>query len=335
MRIFFAGNYQKEGGPWNVNRDIIAHLNGKASYTKYLSKFPRLLEILWKILNSQIIIFSGVSSIDHITVRFAKLLGRKIIYIMHGCARLENKANKRTDDLRGEQNELIDLALADRILCVSPLYRDVIKTEFPEYKDKMGVLINGVDWKKLSYDLENNTRPTSPRVALMGGGRVTKRNLQVCKAIDRLNVENRMQIEVEVFGSHSNSDDTQAIKSCQCVKNYSEIPHNELLLRLQGHSLFIQNSDLESFSLGVIEALSCGCSVLMSRNVGAQCIIPGLTDHDLIDDPLNIDELVRKIAYVLQHSNNSRLYHSIDKENTSIEASVTRLIQEAETLINA
>lgn len=328
MKIFFAGNHFEEGGPWNVNKDIVAHLKGRAKYTQCLNKPLRLLEILWKILFSQVIIFSGVSSIDHITVRFAKILRRKVIYIMHGCIRLEYKANRKTDNTRGEKNELINLSLADRILCVSPLYCELMKKTFPEYADKMGVLINGINWAALPPSSEQTLRTQPNTIALMGGGRVTKRNLQVCQAVERLNAERHTQITVEVYGYHTDTDDSNAIQACSCVKFFSSLSHHELLLRLQQQALFIQNSDLESFSLGVIEALACGCSVLMSRYVGAKCIIPALVSEDLIDNPLDIDELMRKILYVLQHPNHARLYNSINKQETSSETAVKRLIQE-------
>ena len=80
------------------------------------------------------------------------------------------------------------------------------------------------------------------------------------------------------------------------------------------------------YNLGVIEALACGCNVLMSCNVGAREVIKGLTDNEVINDVMDISEIKLKIRQVIQTSNNERLWSSIDKVSTSNEASTERLL---------
>ena len=62
-----------------------------------------------------------------------------------------------------------------------------------------------------------------------------------------------------------------------------------------------------------MEALICGCNLLISQNVGAKAIINGLEANDLINDVDNIKEISNKIMHNLFNSNNNRLINSIKK----------------------
>ena len=78
-------------------------------------------------------------------------------------------------------------------------------------------------------------------------------------------------------------------------------------------NLYIQNSEFETFGLATMEALICGCNLLISQNVGAKAIINGLEANDLINDVDNIKEISNKIMHNLFNSNNNRLINSIKK----------------------
>lgn len=90
--------------------------------------------------------------------------------------------------------------------------------------------------------------------------------------------------------------------------------------------MFIQNSQFESFGLALIDALSLGCDVLFSTNTGAKDIITARQESDIINDITDVDEIKDKILKTLECPNNKRLYDSIDKEKTSLQAAVDNLM---------
>ena len=91
--------------------------------------------------------------------------------------------------------------------------------------------------------------------------------------------------------------------------------------------LFIQNSCFETFGLAPLEALACGCDLLLSDKIGARFILKGLEDGDLIHDYSDRDEIADKIMRLMQQGNHERLQQSIDKESTSWEARTMQLVE--------
>lgn len=325
-RIFFAGSYFQEGGPWEVNSNLVSYLDKDIHYLTHSFKPLRLLEYFYNILICKVIVFSGITSIDQFLIPFATFLGRKIVYIMHGCLELEYRTNNYVGNMRALWNEKMMLKNASLILCVSYRYRDFLMSQYPQYAHKMNVLVNGINWDKYAfYGRTKIFRKDNNKIILMGGGRVTKRNLQVCQAIDKLNSEDNTSYYVEVYGKYLENDDSVKIQQCKCVKKFNLVPHQKMMQYLAETRLFVQSSEFESFSLGVVEALMCGADILVSKNVGALDIIPAANDMDIINDVFNVDEIKLKLRYVLKHPNNSRLISSIDKNDTSAQSSAKKL----------
>lgn len=331
MKIFFSGNYFNIGGPWEVNRNLLKKLKGHVVYLKCKNPLLRLFEILIKITYCDVIIFSSVTSYDKYTVNWAKRLKKKIIFIMHGCLALEYKINNNQTNNQGLENEAILLKNSDLILCVSKMYKSIMSLHYPEYKQKFEILTNCIDWANFTIPQEKVMKNPN-RIILIGGGRQTKRNLIVCQAIQSINETYNRKYEVHVFGHYRDYDDSLEISKIPCVSFHSVIPHEQILTEFRKAQLFIQNSDLESFSLGVIEALCCGCDILISKYVGAKDIILEITNNDLILETNNISHIKERIINVLENGNNHRLYNSIDKQETSINYAANKLIRFAQDL---
>ncbi len=324
-KIFFAGNYFKSGGPWIVNKNLVQCIKNRASYVTQQNKYLRFFETLNKIIPAKVVIFSCPTQYDFITVLFCKLLKKKIIYIMHGCMALEYKINNNTTNKIGLKNERILLKNSDLILCVSHTYKELISQTYPQYQMKLDVLINGINWELLQSPTQPKIK-NDKQIILMGGGRRTKKNLYVCQAIQNINQKYHTNYQVAVYGDLLNYDDSQAIAAIPCVTFHETVPHQEILQQLRISKLFIQNSDFEPFSLGVIEALCCGCDILISKNVGAKDIIRELQSDDIIYNTMDLTELEAKILKVLQQGNNCRILSSIDKKTTSIEYAANNLL---------
>lgn len=332
MKIFFAGNYFKLGGPWGVNKSLVKCLGNRTSHLTQRKGHLRFLETLYKIIPAKVVIFSCATQYDYITVPLCKFLKKKIIYIMHGCMALEYKINNNTTNNKGLKNEKILLDRSDLILCVSNTYKAIICENFPQYHAKLDVLMNGIDWNTLE-SISQEQLKNENQIILMGGGRQTKRNLYVCRAIQNINQKYHTNYKVTVYGYFLDYDDSQLIAQIPCVNFHEVIPHQEILKQLKISRLFIQNSDLESFSLGVVEALCCGCDILISKNVGAKDIIQNIQSDDIINNPTDLEELENKILKVIKNGNNQRLLSSIDRVTTSTEYTANKLINFATKLL--
>jgi glycosyltransferase involved in cell wall biosynthesis len=332
MDIFFAGNPFGNFGPRIVNDNLIRNLRDEVSYITCEKQLPRFFEVVWKILRCKVAIFSGVTSYDQYIIPIFRIMRKRVIYIMHGFLQYEDLANGFSNP-RGEKNEALLLKYSDIILCVSETFMQFIKNQLPEYSHKVSFLTNGVDWEMLNHIPENDI-PRDPRsIVLLGGGRITKRNLEVCKAVNLLNQRFGENYRVDVYGEFWENDASKAISEMPATVFHPLIPHEELLKVMKGASLFVQNSDIESFSLGVVEALACGCSLLISNNVGAKDILHNLTEEDIITNTTDIEQIAGKIRHLSTNGNNSRLLASIDKEETSIQTSARKLLEIAHSIM--
>lgn len=325
MKALFLGNHFGGNGPQNVNKNIIAYIHSNIDYIRVRNPYLRFFEMIYKILFHKVIIFSAPSKYDHIIIPICCALKKKIIFIMHGYLKYEIELNNYPFNIRGVKNEKLLLSHSDLILCVSSPFKKLMESLLPEYAYKMNVLTNGINWNLLSTEI-GYFQKNDKDIVLLGGGRKTKRNLQVCLAFDELNKEYNTGYIVHLYGNDQPCYDLMEIKKISCVRFHGYVSHEEILSQMQKSFLFVQNSDFEPFSLGVIEALCCGCSILISKNVGAKDIISGITSNDIIIDPQNIKEIKEKIIHVVKNQNNTRLLSSINREKTSIEARANELI---------
>ena len=324
--MFFAGNPFGSGGPWEVNKAYVRTLHGRMLHLTQANPVLQFLEILLKLLCCRVMIFSGVRNIDHLLLPMCRLFRKRILFIMHGCLEYENGAN-HYDNPRGERNEALLLQHAHQILCVSEPFRQWVSARYPQYAAKTLTLTNGINWDMLPSSGTMTSTSDPHRIILLGGGRITKHNLEVCQAVALLNETAAEPYQVDIYGTFYPNDNSTLLQSQPCTTWHGEVSHEALLQAMRESALFIQNSTFEPFSLGVVEALVSGCNVLLSVHVGARDVIPALTEEDLITDPTDIQELARRIAQVMQTGNNQRLLTSIDRAATSCEASAERLYQ--------
>lgn len=330
--IFFAGIPFGFGGPRQVNKNIVSHLNGRARYLKNSCKILYFIELLYKIIFSDIIIFSGISKGDFFSLFITKLFNKKFIYIMHGFTELEAKLNNEHNSNAIKISQLMTKH-ATLILCVSRPHMDIIKQMYPQYSDKISFVTNGIDWSKYHNTIKHIKPKLKDSIVLIGGGRMTKHNLEVCRAVNEINTEEGTNYTVYLYGNENKHIEIiNEIKKIPCVKILPLVDHKIFLEELQSYQLFIQNSDYESFSLGYIEAIICGCNVLATKFVGATDIIKTKNEYDIIENPLDINEIKLKIKHSFKTPNNERLFIGIDKNETSIEHACNLLINYASKL---
>lgn len=320
-KIFFNGMHFGQGGPVEVNKNIVKCLKGRVIVPTCRNTYFRYIQNYINIFRSDIVIFSGM--FFHLSeIYLAKILRRKIIFIMHGCCHLELGYHNKIEDTV--------LRLSNLILCVSEHYMELMKNEYPQFAYKMEYLTNGIDWgeiKVLKDKLSNKLIRNDKRIILFGGGRVIKGNLFVCKAVQEINEEDGTNYFVDVYGYYRDNDDSKQISLIPCVKFNPVISREKVNIELMKSHIFIQNSFVESFGLALIDALQCGCDVLYSMNVGSKDIINSKDDMDIIYNSKDITEIKTKIRNLIKKSNNERLVLSIDKYSSSIEMAAEKLLK--------
>lgn len=317
-KIFFAGQYWINNGPSIVNKNIVLNLPKYIARLHFCNRYLMRIECFCRILWCDVFILSALGHKKY-EILLAKLLHKKIIYIMHGFAK---------DDSEFLYNlECSLLPQVDLILCVSKPFANQVKSCFPEFAYKIDVLTNGIAWKTIENQPKESSKVArdAHEIILIGGGRLIKQNLIVCKAIQQLNEEESLSLHVSVYGQYNDNDESKEISSIPCVSFQGLVSHRVLMDKLRSSHLLIQNSRVESFGLAVIEALICGCDILISKNVGAIEVIKGISNSEIIENSLDLSEIKTKILYILKHSNNGRLLNSIDKVKTSFESTVKRM----------
>ena len=94
MRVLFIGDCKSNAGPANVNRNLKNNLPNNFLFINSHNFLIKKLEIFFKMLISNVIIISGYNYKLNFFCNLAKLLNKKLIYLMHGCIKYENQINK-------------------------------------------------------------------------------------------------------------------------------------------------------------------------------------------------------------------------------------------------
>lgn len=330
-KVYFIGDTNSNTGPAIVNNYYKTYLNSKFSFSlKIDNKVHRILNYSVNIKNSDLVIFSGSSFSDLYLITLCKVLRKKIIYIMHGCMEIENKINKKESKLQILLEKKY-LKYANLVLCVSNQFSTWLIEKYPQYSDKIMTLTNGIDWDKMPLNKMENSCSIN-LLSSIGGGVPRKNVKTLCKSIKKINEMTDYRFTLEVFGR--DDLDTEEIKKYDFVHYYGKIDRDKMLRQISCTNLFIQNSVFDTFAMAPIEALSVGCSILCSKNVGALSLFDNLLENDVIDDCFDVDEIASKIIYLVKNPNNKRLLSQLDKQKTSFEYRAQELEKYVNTIMN-
>jgi glycosyltransferase involved in cell wall biosynthesis len=322
MKILFWGGICVNNGPGNINKGIVSNFTDSFLYAVGPNKYLELADALGKLICSDVVVVSGVSRQGAILVRAAKLLGKRSVYLMHGCAEQEYKLNGRKPDEKGLAHEACLMDKTDLILTVSQRYMHWVREVYPRYAEKVDYVYNGVNAE--IFCRKATCRRNPREVAVCGGLAPLKNNLTVAKAVEAL----EGKASLSVYG-YVRKPSVEAYRFTEFAGKLENI---KFLERLSQSGLFVLNSLLESFSSATLEALACGCSLLVSERAGV-CDLLALEETDIIHDPMDVEEIRRKIEYLLEHPNHQRLYDAFDPEEWSFEKMVLRLEEKCRRLI--
>ncbi len=331
MKLFLLGDFYSDNGPGNANKQIMQALLLKYEiiYSKSSNKLGRIWEMFNGIRKSDIVIICSKSQLNYFGVKFAKLGRKKIIYVMHGYSSYESKIeNPQMEESAYRklcEYEKFIFENVDKIVCVSKKFMNYMKKEFSVYSHKFDYIYNIIDMKKIEQQSEKFQEKRERQIISIGGGLKRKNINAIAEATD----EFKEAVQLCVIGK--NASDGEKIKEHSNVIWYEHLEYGEVIRKLNQSMLYVQNSMFETFGLAVIEALYSGCSLLISAEVGCLDLFDNITDNDIITDTNNIDEISRKIEFLLHNPNNSRLRMNFNVEKVSKDYQIiswNRIIEE-------
>ena len=286
-RRYWVGDIQGNRGPAIVNKSYFKYLKDDFVFCKKNGKLYRILHFFLHLLFVKTILVSGFSTLNYYFIIIAKFFHKRTIYLMHGYMTLEMKyQNTFSKKMMLIEKKL--LFSVDKIICVSEFFCEYMKEELPEISNKITFVNNGIDHFCIKNVANNNSNDFV--IISTGGGIKQKNNLKVCEAIGMLDDKN-----VKYFVIGNEGVDGSKIKQYAFVTFIDNLPHSDVLKQMQASNLYIQNSYFETFGLSILEAVQCGCDVLISKNIGAKGILNGLSEEEVIDDNNNIFEIAKKI----------------------------------------
>ena len=314
MRILFWGSTSANAGPDNINKGIVSSLTDSFLYVPAGSGYVRMLRALWKLLQADALVVSGVTRKGHILISAARLLKKPSAYIMHGSGAYERELNRIQGDETGIKLEAAMLEKASLLLPVSRKFMKWVQENYPQYAEKTSYLYNGVDESVFRHAGSGNAREGS--VIAAGGLSLGKNNSVLSEAVEQLDG----RAFLEIYGNPVN----QQAWNKKHSRIMGGVSHDVFVRCLSESSLFVLNSLFESFSIATLEALALGCSILVSEAAGVTDLL-ALEETDLIHDPMNVDEIREKISYLLEHPNNERIRSQFDPAEWSFSKMVQRL----------
>lgn len=317
-KVYFLGDFVSNTGPANVNKNYYPFVKEKCHICKSNNKLKRVIHYIFNEKHIDTIIISSLSRFHKYICERANKKGKKVLYLMHGYHKLEDNINNETEGLTDENEEFI-LKNCDKIICVSEKFSEILKSDRPELKNKIEFVNSGVNIKETR--IANKKVNEKYVIMSVGGGVRIKNNLNVCKAINLLKNDNIEFIVVGKLGI-----DGEKIKEYSFVKYYEYLDNKEVLEKMKNANLYIQNSSNETFGLAIIESISEGCDILISKNIGMLSIMNEVDNKYIIQDVNSIQEIKEKITYVMNNSNNEKFYKQIFLKENSYEESAKKLI---------
>ena len=286
-RMYWIGDMQGNSGPAIVNKSYFNYLKDDFVFCKKNGKLYRIFHFFLHLLFMKTILVSGFSALNYYFIIIAKFFHKRTIYLMHGYMTLEMKYQATFN----KKMMLIEKKLlfsVDKIICVSGFFCKYMKEELPAISNKFTFVNNGIERFCCENDIDSYSHDFV--IISTGGGVKQKNNLKVCEAISMLHDKN---IKYIVIGNEG--IDGSKIKQFVFVTFFDNLPHSDVLKQMQRSNLYIQNSYFETFGLSILEAVQCGCDVLISRNIGVKDVLNDLKQEDFIDDNNNIFEIAKKI----------------------------------------
>lgn len=319
MKVLFTGDFSSDNGPGMANKMLRAGLksNKDAIFLKCSNQYTRLLEIFVKLFFVKSVCLCSATFENKFVIFFAKVMHKKIFYIMHGFFEKEFELNDVSNQDPNKEKYLnyedYIFRKVDKIFCVSKSFMNYMKQEKPLFSDKFDYSFNGIDISYFNSMLSkiNTGKRNKNQILSIGGGMPQKNNLAVCEAISFLNTHKGFNLKYVIIGKPYSDKDF--IIKYDFVEYYDYLPHDEVIRCMQESNLYVQNSTFETFGIAPVEAVLSGCQVLLSSKIGALDIFNNVEESQVIFDTNDYLEISEKIERLIIDKNKRVIESNIDK----------------------
>lgn len=168
MKLFIAGDYWSCTGPAKVTQNLIQGSNPQIFCQHTRNKLLRVIEMFYKTLVCDAVVYSGFSRQNLIGFKLASIFRRPSFYLMHGSIFYEGLINEENNPAMITQESDM-LKAANFILAVSKPFEEWLKKQYPHYQNKIYTLINGIDWNIINSH-NGHSGKISGQILSIGGG---------------------------------------------------------------------------------------------------------------------------------------------------------------------
>ena len=214
------------------------------------------------------------------------------------------------DQFRCIQNREKGYALmrrADKVVAISEsIYRKYAPVLG---KEKLTVILNGIDAGRYLNETHEILSGDTAELLMVGGLNEGKGQRQALKACAALRDKGKRNFHLRLVGSGS-EEYTQQIKQMASELNLDGFvefcgPQDDTPSYYGSSDIFLMCSKAEAFGRVTVEAMMGGCLVIGNNTAGTKDLIEdGVTG--LLYEDRNIDDLVQKIEYALEHKEEVR-----------------------------
>lgn len=326
MKIFLLGDTLSQDGPGIANKAIAEALRKKHELTvsSVGSRIARIPDAICGILKSRVTVICSKSSLNRFAVRFAKVVKKPVLYIMHGYASLEAVLNNEVlfDSPKHKSLKNYDrlmLSRSERTVCVSPMQMNRLKQDFPEYADRITWIWNAVPLP----ETQSVSQGKDLRILSVGADQKIKNCVTLVKAVGLLR---RSGLNCSLILVGQKRDEYEHLSNKDGITWLEPMPHTDLLKLMSTCSIYVQCSLFDTFAMAPVEALLSGSSILVSDRVGCKDLFPSLLPDEILsesEDPVTIAASIRSLAD--RGGNRERLLKDPLQEKIGIQALSDRL----------
>lgn len=340
-KFFYIGDFKSNNGPGIANRNLKrgikqAMMEHPGSYKVYFSRRSCLPSRIWEMIQyiawSDFVCICNYTRLHLFAAWLAKKMKKKCIYRLHGYATYESQVNHPNMDKKSwnrvHRQESFLFKHVDKIICVSKISKDYMVGQEPLYANKFHYCYNAVNYQKIEnlIGVKKNSGKDKCLILSVGGGMPGKNNLTVAKGIQILQRKHpEISFEYTIVGAAYTQKD--ALRHYSFVKYYDHLPHKQLLEKMKESDIYIQDSTFDTFNLSAIEALMCGCSLLLSKNIGALGIFENISSRNIIYSVKDAEEISEKIWNIYICPNYSELKQAIKYQLIDTQMVAERFIE--------
>jgi len=244
--------------------------------------------------------------------------------------KLTGKKVVRTRHLLTPINSPTSYNLSDKVVCVSKGVRDYLASKGVK-EEKLEVIYTGIDTQKftpsIKKDLKKELGINGVLIGIVAVLRIKKRHKDLIKAIKDLDVN------LAIIGDGPQRENIEKlIKELGVENKVFMLGHRDDVAEiLPSLDVFVLPSSEEALGTSILEASSCGVSVVASKVGGIpECVEDGKSGF--LFEAENVDELKEKLKILIENENLRKSFGEYGRKMVKEKFSVKKMVEDTKRL---